>query len=152
MAHAVLKHIDDTPPVKADIAELSRPLRQFKEDGRTMNKKCGRKRKCVPDKSTRTHWQAPFLWLPIDAAAQKNFPKCSPTEIIRHLHHENYKVYGHLHPRTVQRWLRKDRLPGQPIWKDTILKRVEAGNRPPTNITNCGVLVSKLAYWCDVID
>jgi hypothetical protein len=142
--------MDDTPAVKADVAELSRPNRQFKEDERAKNKQCGRKRRNIPCKSKRTNWQAPFLWPPIDAAARKSFPQYSPTEIVHHLHHENYEVYACLHPRTVQRWFREDRLPGQPLWKDKILKHVEAGNKPPTTIKECGVLVSKSVYLCDI--
>jgi len=148
-SHASLKPVDDTPTVKDSVAELSRPSRQFKEDERMKNKQCGRKRINIPRKSTRTNWQAPFLWPPIDAAARKSFPQYSPTEIVRYLHHENYEVYARLHPRTVQRWFQVDRLPGQPVWKDKILKRVQAGNKPPTTIKERGVLVSESVDLCD---
>ena len=123
--------------MKIDVAELSQPNCQFKEDKCVKNKKCRWKRTSVPHKSMCTNWQAPFLWPSIDTAAQKSFPAYSPTEIIRLLHHENHKVYMHLHPCTVQWWIQKDRLPRQPIWKDSILKHVEAGNKPLTTIKGC---------------
>jgi hypothetical protein len=98
----------------------------------------------------RTNWQAPFLWPSIDAAARNTFPQYSPTEIVCRLHRENYEVYARLHPRTVQRWFQEDRLPGQPLWKDRILKRIEAGNKPPTTIKEHGILVSKSAFLCGI--
>lgn len=99
---AKLKPVDDSRAAKGDVAELSRSNRQFKEDERVNNKPCGRKRKNAPRKPKRTNWQAPFLWPPIEAAAQKSFPDYSPTEIVRRLQRDNYEVYARLHPHTVQ--------------------------------------------------
>lgn len=101
MAHAKLKPVDDTPIMKSNIAELSQPNHQFKEDECMKNRQCGRKRRNVPEKSKHTNWQAPFLWPSIDAAARKSFLEYSPTEIVCHLHRKNYEIYAHLHPRTV---------------------------------------------------
>lgn len=90
--YAKLKPADDMPTIKADIAKLSWLNHQFKEDEHAKNKQCEWKQRNGPHKSKCTNWQAPFLWPSIDAAARNTFPQYSPTKIVRHLHHENYKA------------------------------------------------------------
>ncbi|KAJ7100368.1 hypothetical protein C8R44DRAFT_946758, partial [Mycena epipterygia] len=140
-----LLEYDETPTSQpADLAELSRPRRQFKEDERKDNKPSGRKQKPKNKKrgAQRTNWQTPFLWSQIDSAARRSSRPWSPRAILADLQKSNIKDFCGLKEQVLGRWIEGSRKSRTSRWRDTILRKVEAGkgNAPGGQTTRCGVL------------
>lgn len=121
---------------------MSRPRRQYKNDGRVKKKPCGRKMKNFAGPSKYTNWTSPFLWSHIEDAALKAGKPWSPREIVRILHRDNPKLFAGITEQVVGRWIDPEaRKEGISRWSDKVLARVAKGNSPGGQNTRAGILV-----------
>lgn len=124
------------------VAELSRPRREFKEDRKKHNKPQGRKRQKTQEKSERTNWFSPFLWVHIEAAAVRAGKPWRPSEILRQARLMHPTLFESLTEQVIGRWIDPDaKKRGVSQWKDSVLDHVEAGNSPGGESTRTGALV-----------
>ncbi|KAJ6525012.1 hypothetical protein B0H19DRAFT_1340110 [Mycena capillaripes] len=133
---------DDSPAPDPRLAELSRPFRQFKEDGKKDNKPCGRKQK---DKNAKRdakniNWQHPLLWTQIVEATRRAGRPWKPRAILRELLKSNFNDFHRLREQVIGAWITKEG--GTSRWKDAVLQRAEEGkgNAPGGQTTRCGVV------------
>ncbi|OBZ66407.1 hypothetical protein A0H81_13643 [Grifola frondosa] len=130
----------DTHGSNFDVAEASRPFREFKDiacDKKTS--KCGRKRTKVQTATKNVNWKAPHLWLIIDEAAKSVGYPWSPKDIVDRLQHQHGKVFYRLKPQRISDW--KDRtITDTLVWKDSVLKSVERRYRQGGHSTHSGIL------------
>jgi tRNA uridine 5-carbamoylmethylation protein Kti12 len=135
---------DETPLPDPSLSELTRPRRQFKEDGRKQKKKTGRKLKKMKRDAKYTNWFHPLLWSQIQAAALRVRKPWKPRAILKELHKANAKDFYKLTEQVIGRWMARDaNNKTMSKWKETVLENVASrGNAPGGQNTRSGVLVS----------
>ncbi|KAJ7864094.1 hypothetical protein B0H14DRAFT_3605365 [Mycena olivaceomarginata] len=135
---------DETPAPYPALPELSRPRRQFKEDGNKKNKPCGRKQKLKNKKrdAKTTNWFHPMLWSQIQLAAGRAGKPWKPRAILKQLQKSNSKDFHRLTEQVIGRWMDRDENNKRVSkWKDSVLENVaHRGNAPGGHNTRCGVL------------
>ncbi|KAF8991395.1 hypothetical protein BDZ89DRAFT_973847 [Hymenopellis radicata] len=123
-----------------DLAEASRPRRQFKED--LPKKSTGQKRLNPQEKATRTNWFLPTLFSQIEQSRRR--VGWSPRDILRDLKSRN-QDFNSLTEQVIGRW----KVRGEKRWRDTVLEAVKKGNRPGGKNTRTGILVSPIGSSID---
>ncbi|KAM6492213.1 hypothetical protein JOM56_011937, partial [Amanita muscaria] len=125
-----------------NIAELSRPRRQFKEDAKKKNKPSGQKAKHEKNDAKQVNWQNPLIWPHIEAARKKAGYPFRPADITREAKLMKPDLFHRLHERVVGQWIdTKARADGVFEWKDSVLKAVGKGHSPRGETTRVGILV-----------
>lgn len=131
---------DHTPqPLAVTIAEASRPYRQLRRHARSMQKcNSGRKRKREDTEARRVNWQSPLLWPTIETAAIRVGYGMSPIEIERELKRVDPSRFHGISAQVIGRWI--DQSGTRPVWRASVLARVQKGNLPLTTATPPGIL------------
>jgi hypothetical protein len=147
-----LVEVDETAPATdITLAELSRPRREFKEDTKKGNKRCGRKQKEKNKKKDAklTNWFNPFIWSQVVTAAARAGRPWHPSAIVREARKLNMGVFWKLAPQVVGRWIDPEaKAEGVSKWKDSVLRNVAwaKGNSPGGQSTRTGLLVRCNSY------
>jgi len=141
-----LNEFDNTSSDNADLAEISRPRRQFKEDEKKKNKPAGRKRMNDQQKAQRMNWHQPFIWSDIEEATRRAGKPWQPRAIMKEAKRINSKTFETLTEQVVGRWIDRDAYDKSGAWKwrDAVLEEVARGNAPGGQSTRSGILVSRL--------
>jgi len=139
----MLEAVDDHDLSGNTIAEMTRPRRQYKEDGRKTNKPAGRKRKHEISEAKYVNWFSPFVWNQIMIAVRRAGRPWSPRAIVKEAKKLNPKVFDRLTEQVVGRWIDPvAKAQGESQWKESVLARVAKGNTPGGQNTTVGILVS----------
>jgi hypothetical protein len=141
------KHLVDFDQTSGDkddnVAELSRPHREYKEGIKKKNKPQGRKRIKPQQAALRVNWKLPFLWSQIESAAANAGRPWRPHDIVLHAKRIDPVAFLRLTEQVVGQWIDRDAEDnGKLKWKDSVLKEVEMGNAPGGHSTRTGILVS----------
>jgi len=134
-----------TSPSTLQLAEDSRPHRQFKEDGRAKRGPSGRKRQNIQGNARYVNWLSPFLWNQIETATRRAGKPWSPGAIVKEAKRLNPTAFATLTPQVVGWWIDSDaKKCGKSRWTKTVLDRVKEGNSPGGQTTQIGILVSQI--------
>ncbi|KAF8068571.1 hypothetical protein FPV67DRAFT_1448488 [Lyophyllum atratum] len=142
-SHPSLEDFDDNNEQSAarEVAENSRPRRQFKEDQQKKKKPCGRKRVKEHTPALLTNWFQPAIWDQIQVATRRAGKPWSPRLILREAQRLNPKCFAKLTEQVVGRWIDQEaKAEGIYQWRASILERVRRGNAPGGEQTRFGVL------------
>ncbi|GLB45667.1 hypothetical protein LshimejAT787_2500590 [Lyophyllum shimeji] len=124
-----------------EVAENSRPCRQFKEDQRKKKKPCGRKRVNESTPALLTNWFQPAIWDQIEVAAHRAGKPWSPRLIVHEAQRLNPKCFAKLSEQVIGRWIdREPKAEGIYRWRASVLEHVRRGNAPGGERTRFGVL------------
>jgi hypothetical protein len=139
-----LAEFDETS-TSMQVAELSRPYRQFKEDAKKTNKLSGRKQKNKQASAKQMNWFTPFVWAQIETAAVKAGKPWKPSAICREAKKLSPATFSGLTEQVVGRWIDSEAkaVHGTSKWSDSTLQRVVAGNAPGGQSTRAGILVNE---------
>ncbi|KAF8914710.1 hypothetical protein CPB85DRAFT_1433458 [Mucidula mucida] len=88
-----------------NVAETSRPHRQFRENRRQSKKVAGRTRQPSKKDAIRINWAQPALFRQIDTAARKTCRPWSPLAIVQQVQRDNPKDFAQLTPQVVGKWI-----------------------------------------------
>lgn len=127
---------------KFNIAEASRPFRDFKKKKENYEKVTAPKILHTRISAIRTNWFTPFLWQHIIWAGNHCKPQMSPSEIVKMLKLKFPLLFGSLTSQVVGRWI--DRTASTPQWSAKVLKLAEAGNHPQSHHKHAGILVRRM--------
>lgn len=144
-----LEDFDDSAS-NPEIAEHSRPRRQYRDDQRTKRKPQGRKREKGQKGAKRVNWHAPFLWSQIETAAARAGKPWRPRAILQEAQKMDRITFSRLTEQVIGRWIDTDaKSKGGSKWSSSVMKRVAAGNSPGGHSTRTGILVRKIvSYMC----
>ncbi|KAG2028826.1 hypothetical protein BDR03DRAFT_882592, partial [Suillus americanus] len=98
----------------------------------------GRKRKREDTEARRVNWQSPLLWPTIETAAIRVGYGMSPIEIERELKRVDPSRFHGISAQVIGRWI--DQSGTRPVWRASVLARVQKGNLPLTTATPPGIL------------
>lgn len=144
--HAELS-VDETVETAPQVAEVSRPFRQFKTDEQKKKKLCGRKSEHEATSAVRINWQQPLIWSQIETAAKRATKPWMPSVIAREAKKINSKTFATLTPQVVGRWIcKKAKSEGKSRWREEVLEAVKNGNSPGGATVRRGILVRKCVY------
>lgn len=132
-------HLISEPASSIEVAEASRPKRQFVEDLRQGRTDVGRPRVKVYKAAVLTNWMTPLLWSIIERTAKRLGPRMGASEIARELQRTDPVLFKKIAPQTVGSWI--DRTGVSPKWSQKTLECVTKGNRPGGLTTRVGILV-----------
>jgi hypothetical protein len=129
----------------ADIAELSRPYRLFKEAARAGRGPRGRKRKHAHAAAALMNWMAPPIWEQILIAGRAAGSKMSPAAIEHYLKLHNPTQFATITAQVIGRWIERP-TDGPARWSDKVLtrSRAAAGYAPGGQNTRSGILVRSI--------
>lgn len=132
----------ETTAKGSDLAELSRPRRQFREDERSQKKPQGRKRQSSQQKAQRVNWHVPFLWSQIEMAVLHAGRPWSPRAILREAQKLDGKAFARLTEQVIGKWIDPmAKARGVSQWTDSVLAQAATGNSPGGTNTRKGMLV-----------
>ena len=127
--------------IKGNIPELTRPARELKLKMRAEKRKAqGRKRIHQPRPAKYHNWLTPFCWTQISIVAKQVGWGMSASAIEDGLKKRDPITFANIRRTTINGWI--DRSGDTPQWKDSILRRVEAGNSPGHNKGGCRGILS----------
>ena len=118
--------------IKGNIPELSRPARELKGKMRAEKRKVqGRKKIHKPQPAKYHNWLTPFCWIQISIVAKQVGWRMSASAIVNGLKKRDPLTFASISQTTINGWI--DRSGDTPQWKESILRRVKAGNSPVHN-------------------
>ena len=128
--------------IRGNIPELTHPARELTEKMRAVKCKAqGRKRINEPRPAKYHNWLTSFCWMQISIVAKQVGWQMSASAIEEGLKKRDPITFVKIRRTTINGWI--DRSGSMPQWKESILRRVEAGNSPGHNKGSCqGILSS----------
>ena len=129
--------------IKGNISELTCPARELKTKMRVTKMRAekrtgkapGRKTIHEPRPAKYHNWLTPFCWTQVTIVAKQVSWRMSASAIADGLKKRDPITFAKISRTTINGWI--DRSGDTPQWKESILRRVEAGNSPSHSKGGC---------------